>query len=258
MNEKDKKRIEILTVNLITSLRALGIGTLIPTYLNYGGLKTALLSLGCFSTDAVDGFLARKWHASTFFGSTYDAISDKGFTFVSFLILLSITPYAIVSTLLEVAISLVNFKKYSEDLNLRTKQIGRVKTVFLATGIVLSFGMSDVQNIPLLSKDLINKLTSIPNWKKYLAIFAPIIGLETATLISYINDYKNQKSNKDNRQEIISEQTRLEQIELEKNNLITIKEKLIATENIWFNNEFYEKNKDAKGLRLYKKNYYNK
>ena len=39
---------------------------------------------------------------------------------------------------------------------------------------------------------------------------------------------------------------------------MTIKEKLIATENIWFNNEFYEKNKDAKGLRLYKKNYYNK
>ena len=41
-----------------------------------GTLATGLAAMGFFLTDFIDGFLARKLHAQTFFGSLLDAVSE--------------------------------------------------------------------------------------------------------------------------------------------------------------------------------------
>ena len=62
----------IMVVNMLTTVRIIGVICLLPIFLNYGGVAAALLSVGCYFTDFIDGLIARKFHASTFFGSTYD------------------------------------------------------------------------------------------------------------------------------------------------------------------------------------------
>ena len=85
---KNKKN--IILVNAITSLRVLGIFFLFPIYLSYGALGLALTNIFCFLTDFIDGKMARKLDASTFFGSFFDGFSDKAFVAMNFLILATI------------------------------------------------------------------------------------------------------------------------------------------------------------------------
>ena len=61
--------------NFFTALRAAGIFCMIPVFKAYGGLATALLSVGCFITDFIDGKLARGLKSSTFFAKTRSAKS---------------------------------------------------------------------------------------------------------------------------------------------------------------------------------------
>ena len=74
-----KKVGAIVVVNLLTTVRIIGVICLLPIYLRYGGVAAALLSIACYFTDFIDGLIARKCHASTFFGSTYDGVADKMF-----------------------------------------------------------------------------------------------------------------------------------------------------------------------------------
>ncbi|MEG1506952.1 MAG: CDP-alcohol phosphatidyltransferase family protein, partial [Bacilli bacterium] len=64
MEEKRK----LIIVNFFTALRAAGILALVPVFINMGGVAAAVLATTCYLTDFIDGFLARKLHASTFFG----------------------------------------------------------------------------------------------------------------------------------------------------------------------------------------------
>ena len=79
MDEQKKKKIEkYLTVpNIITSLRIIGAVVLLfleirtwPFYIIYGV---------CGVSDAVDGFIARRMHATSSFGRKLDSISDLVF-----------------------------------------------------------------------------------------------------------------------------------------------------------------------------------
>ena len=79
----------LIIVNLLTTIRILGVIVLVPVYLIYGSGYTALLAMGCYFTDFLDGIIARKFHASTFFGSAYDVLADKLFTCANLLVLLS-------------------------------------------------------------------------------------------------------------------------------------------------------------------------
>ena len=106
--------------NFFTALRAAGIVCLIPVFKIYGGLATALLSAGCFATDFIDGILARKLKSSTFFGSLFDAISDKAFLIVNMILLISITPLAIVPILAELGIAAVQSLKYQSNMNVQS------------------------------------------------------------------------------------------------------------------------------------------
>ena len=76
-----------ITVNTITSIRLLGALLLPLIYFKYGILISTINILCLFLTDAIDGFLARKFNSSTFLGSLLDVTSDKLLNFMSFLLL---------------------------------------------------------------------------------------------------------------------------------------------------------------------------
>ncbi len=82
----------IILVNSLTTFRIMGALLLYPLYVSFGTFFIATFTVLLYFTDLLDGFLARKLKASTFFGSIYDTIADKILNISLYIIVLSITP----------------------------------------------------------------------------------------------------------------------------------------------------------------------
>ena len=135
-----RKLIAILLVNLLTTLRIVGVFLLVPIYHRYGGVSAAKLSIGCYFTDLLDGVIARKCKVSTFFGSCYDGVADKAFTCANLLVLFTITKWAIVPILFEIAIIGIQTIKYQQNENVQSSKAGKLKTsVASSIFLVLKF-----------------------------------------------------------------------------------------------------------------------
>ena len=168
----DKKWLNFIITNFITLLRVVGIFALIPVYKKYGGFTTFLLSSLCFLTDFIDGFLARNLNASTFFGSLFDALSDKAFLVINLLLLMSISPYAIILIIFELTIALIQSIKYNIGMNIKSNIFGKIK--MWVAGLIISvwYLLTDYKVIHHFN---INNL----NNKTFLIIFIPLfISLE--------------------------------------------------------------------------------
>ena len=116
--------LKLIIINMLTLIRVIGTIVLIPIYQNYGGMYVGILALICYLTDSIDGILARKWGASTFFGALFDGVADKLFTIVNFIVLYLITPYALIPILFEIAIIVIQFLKFALKLNVKSNIIG--------------------------------------------------------------------------------------------------------------------------------------
>ena len=99
--------LKLIIINLLTLIRVIGTIILVPIYQTYGGYYVSILALICYLTDSIDGILARKLNACTFFGSLFDGTADKLFTIMNFIVLYLITPYAIIPIVIEFLIVLV-------------------------------------------------------------------------------------------------------------------------------------------------------
>ena len=86
---KDSKiyYLKLIIVNLLTSVRLIGSVILPFIYYYKGPVVVSIWVLVIFSTDAIDGRLARHWKVETFFGSLLDGMCDKLFSIVSLSIL---------------------------------------------------------------------------------------------------------------------------------------------------------------------------
>ena len=78
---------KLIFVNMLTGLRFIGSILLIPIYLNFGMLGMLISTIIFYSTDAIDGFAAKKLQVSTFFGALFDGMSDKLFDIIVLVIL---------------------------------------------------------------------------------------------------------------------------------------------------------------------------
>ena len=138
---KDSKiyYLKLIIVNLLTSVRLIGSVILPFIYYYKGPVVVSIWVLIIFSTDAIDGRLARHWKVETFFGSLLDGMCDKLFSIVSLSILSYIRVIMIVPLLLELAIIVVNTIAYKDNKNVQSSKLGKKKTVLLAATIILSF-----------------------------------------------------------------------------------------------------------------------
>lgn len=237
--------------NFFTALRAAGIICLIPVYKIYGGLATALLSAGCFATDFIDGALARKLKSSTFFGSLFDGISDKAFLIVNMLLLMSITPLAIIPIGLELGIAAVQSLKYEHNLNVQSNIVGKIKMWIAGITITLAYLLVDPAFTNYLGADIASKIAGMGNLNLFKIVLSPLVLSETLTLASYIKELRDGKK---------------EELDKEKEKLNTDKEDIIEKteektkleeyasnmdlKDMLFDHEFYENFKNEGNLKL--------
>ena len=180
-------KVKFIITNFITLLRVVGIFALIPVYKTYGGLATFILSSLCFFTDFIDGFLARTWKTSTFFGSLFDALSDKAFLVINMLLLMSISPYALILVIFELLIALIQSIKYNVGMNIKSNIFGKIKMWVAGLIISLWYLLTDYKVIHHFNLNNLNN-------KTFLIIFIPLFIIEVITIISYIIEYFSDKN----------------------------------------------------------------
>ena len=232
--------------NFFTALRAAGIICLIPVYKIYGGLATALLSAGCFATDFIDGALARKLKSSTFFGSLFDGISDKAFLIVNMLLLMSITPLAIIPIGLELGIAAIQSLKYEHNLNVQSNIIGKIKMWIAGITITLAYLLVDPTFTNYLGADIASKIASMGNLDLFKGVLSPLVLSETLTLASYIKELrdgkKEQKEELDKEKEIPNPTNDKEDIKENTEEKAKLEEYAsnMDLKDMLFDHEFYE------------------
>lgn len=197
--EKDKKnhtRNKVL-VNLITFIRSLGSIAIVPIYLTGGSLAAGLATVGFFATDFIDGFLARKLHVQSFFGSLLDGLSDKAFGIVCLLLLSTVNPIFLAVIAVELGILAVNYKSIERGNNAKSSIAGKAKTVFLAASIVGSFFCHAAPTL----KEILNyvNVTSLNTiLEKDPTILSTILAIPTIGASLYVaTDYKKKAARQD-------------------------------------------------------------
>jgi len=237
---KDKK-FKFMLTNAVTFIRVIGIFDLIPVFKIYGGFQTALLSAGCFATDCIDGLMARGFKTSSFFGSFFDATSDKAFLIVNMILLMGITPLAIIPIILELSIATVQTYKYNQHINVKPNKIGKAKMWVAAICVSLCYLLVDQNNINYFGADLVSKMMSLDHIKLFSAVLLPLVLSEIVTLASYIKEFFDEK--KKLTPEIIEEKKQEEEKVLEELKDVPVKE-------ILFEHEYYEQYKDYDNLKI--------
>ena len=233
------KLVAILLVNLLTTVRVVGVFCLLPIYLNYGGVAAAILSITCYLTDFFDGIIARKCKAATFFGSVFDSLADKAFSVANLLVLLTITKFAIIPILFELAIVTIQTIKFKKNVNIQSSLAGKIKTWIIALTVITFYLVADIRNITFLSSNFINNVVNM-NQDLLIGILSiPLFIFEILTLISYLKFLKNYDFNHK------VEGPNIE-VYLKKPN--NFKDKLNNFLQVWFNYDFYMKYKDSAGL----------
>ena len=228
---------KLLIINLLTLLRVIGAIILVPIYNTYGGFYVGILVSIGYLTDSIDGILARRFHASTFFGALFDGFADKLFTIMNFIVLYLITPYALIPIIFEVLVIILQLIKYHHNLNIKSNMVGKLKVWILAFSVVLTFLMSDINtfnNVFHIFRDV----STIPLDKVYFYLLIPAILMEILTLISYfleIFKYQNTEP--------------IKVINNEKTPNIEQGNKWTNFKEIWLNPEYYAKHKNDKNTR---------
>ena len=221
--------------NILSSLRLTSPIVLIPL-ITTGNYLLAVVSLCTFFiTDAFDGYLARKWNATSELGAKIDAIADKTILGSLLIPLVIANPLMIINLIFEGLISFVNVYRKFKGGNPKTVQLGRIKMVVICLFVALSYlKVTGLLNIPM---DVLN------------TFFALTTTLQIGALSKYINEgekerkklndnkKEEEKENKDYEETIKKEQSlqkediinnsKLNELKMKKDNLIRLKEELL-------------------------------
>ena len=211
---KSSKKLQLLLVNTLTASRIVFAIIMFPIFFAFGPKTIGVILICLFLTDEVDGLLARKFHVSTFFGAILDSVSDKLMSIASCILLCFINPYMIYSIIIEVLIVIANIFIFTQKGNNQSSKIGKFKTWVLAICVVLGFFLCRPSN----------HLTNI-------LVSAPAIFFEFLTLFGYIKQLLNTKF----------------KYSYKKPHYKSLKE----INEMLFNPDFYDKNKDKQGLINY-------
>lgn len=234
-NDKLKKKI---MVNMITALRGIGGILLVPIFSIYGSIPATVWFISFMATDWIDGYLARKYEVSSFFGALLDGMFDKLFGIISFLLLASISPSYMIPLLFEAGILGYGLYSASKGNNVKSTIIGKAKMWFLAGSVLLGLLNTDLLTLENLLQTI--NLNSVPldNLVRLEQVSKDsLIGMEALSLSSYvIKDKIEDKNNK--------EKTPLKVKDIKE--VIFAKDKDIQKEIEYrlFDTKYYEENKD--------------
>ena len=193
----------VIIVMLVIPYSSLGINVM--TF-DVGGVKVELtyiiagvIFIIASLTDFLDGYLARKYEVSTFFGALLDGMFDKLFGFISFFLLASISPSYVIPLIFEAGILGYGLYSASKGNNIKSTIVGKTKMWFLASSVLMGILNTDyvaledfLQTLSLTSVSLDNLVRLEQVTRKSL------IGMEALSLASYVvKDKLEDKSKKD-------------------------------------------------------------
>ncbi len=236
-NDNDKLKKKIM-VNMITALRGIGGILLVPIFSIYGSIPATVWFISFMATDWIDGYLARKYEVSSFFGALLDGMFDKLFGIISFLLLASISPSYMIPLLFEAGILGYGLYSASKGNNVKSTIIGKAKMWFLAVSVLLGLLNTDLLTLENLLQTI--NLNSVPldNLVRLEQVSKDsLIGMEALSLSSYvIKDKIEDKNNK--------EKTPLKVKDIKE--VIFTKDKDIQKDIEYrlFDTKYYEENKD--------------
>lgn len=159
--------------NILTATRLIAAPFFIIPAAIMGNVPLILVFTVLFSlTDAVDGFIARKWHLVSELGKDLDAICDKVFAGTLLLATSVFNPVLLCNLFFEALIAVINAKEKVEGHKPRSLYIGKVKTCVL---------------YPLLGAGLLNQFINISEIFSILLIATTTMQL--VTIASYTIQY---------------------------------------------------------------------
>lgn len=125
--------------NILTLIRIINI-PFIVIFFTFNKIELAIIiAIITAITDYLDGFIARKFNATSELGAKLDAVSDKFFA-IGLLITLSIKyPILLISLILEIIISIINLCLYYKTKKTKSIFIGKIKTWALFLTVIFGF-----------------------------------------------------------------------------------------------------------------------
>lgn len=176
----NKKTYKDWVPNLLTASRIVFTPIIIALgYFNKMSIVIVIVILAAI-TDLFDGKLARKWNTVSLFGAKLDAVADKVFAIGLIASLCRKFPILLVPFSLEILIGLLNLIYYYKLKQTKSLMIGKIKTCFLFTSVVLGFIVSYYSKVNFLLNGF---------------VYATI-NLQILSLIAYYLYYKENSKNK--------------------------------------------------------------
>lgn len=241
-NDDDKLKKKIM-VNTITALRGIGGILLVPIFNIYGSIPAAIWFISFMATDWIDGYLARKYEVSSFFGALMDGMFDKLFGIISFLLLASISPSYVIPLLFEAGILSYGLYSASKGNNVKSTIVGKTKMWFLAVSVLLGLLNTNYKALECLLQTINLNSVSLDNFIKLEQLTKEsLIGMEALSLASYV--VKDKLEDKNNKNKVPLKVKDIKEVFLTRDN--DIKKEI---EYRLFDTKYYEENKD-KSLSL--------
>ncbi len=186
--DKYKKHIP----NILTTLRLGAVPAFWILTLTGNLLPATILFGSACATDALDGFLARRWNVESTYGKVTDPLADKMLVMSALLLNgITINPLMLAPFILESGIAIVNIKDFMKDVELKkifnkeyikklvvdaekvkVSQTGREKTIALMSTVSLGLLTSGLK-LPL--EKIVNLLILITGT------------MEAATFVEYVD-----------------------------------------------------------------------
>lgn len=163
--------------NILSTIR-LGMAFALPfVFLNTSLLNALIFYLVGDATDAIDGYLARKWKVQSKYGKLIDPIADKLLNGLTLLLAsIFVNPLMFILTGFEALIAGTNLLRMKKKRDVNVVQIGRIKTVAMFFAIVSTLAAPMIPAISAVSNILIG-LTA---------------GLQAMTATKYLKEYRSE------------------------------------------------------------------
>ncbi len=166
--------------NMLTFSRMLAPIVIIPLALFRLHNLTIIFTILFATTDAFDGYLARKWGVVSALGKDLDAFVDKIFAVTLLVAISLIYPILVILIIFEFIIAIINGIETYKDNKPKTIIIGKFKTIALSMLIVLF---------------MMNVYFDIPHYILYI-IFIVTLVLSIFTTLGYLDIYLKNNHNR--------------------------------------------------------------
>jgi len=162
--------------NVITSIRFLLALSIPFMYLEGYKLVSIVIFIIASISDAIDGYLARKWNVVSNYGKIVDPFADKVLSIgVMILIVIKINQLVYIPLILELIIIIIGLYGYKNIKQIDIEKVGKVKTAVLFPTIAISLATPVIHDlsviiVPMIGATIVLQILTIKEYYKRLHI----------------------------------------------------------------------------------------